>query len=120
MRVLRCEEEQEHFTEYLKNNLSLIFTRQEDAYKWKRAVEDQILWNLEEDELIPTGPLTTEERRKQGRSLMTMTRGIEDTLPPLDDSILGMLVLPTSGCKAEQTEMIKIEIAKTLSSTRWR
>jgi hypothetical protein len=120
MRVLKSEEEQEHLSEYLKNSLSLIFARQDDAAAWKRALEDAMLWNLEEDELVPPGPLSTEDRRKQGRTLMTMARGGDEVVQPLDNSILGMLVLPTSGCKAEQTETIKIEIAKTLSSTRWR
>ncbi len=120
MRVLKAEEEQEHLSEYLKNSLSLIFTRQEEAYHWKRQLDTQMLWNLDADELVEAGPLTVEERRKQGRSLMTMARGAEELVIPEMNSILGMLVLPTSGCKSEQTETIKIEIAKTLSSTRWR
>jgi hypothetical protein len=121
MRVLKSEEDQEHFSEYLKNSLSLIFARHEDAAAWKHALEEQMLWNLEEDELVAPGPLTTEDRRKQGRTIMAMARGGgEEVVQPVDHSILGMLVLPTSGCKAEQTETIKIEIAKTLSATRWR
>jgi hypothetical protein len=120
MRVLKSDEEQEHFSEYLKNSLSLIFARQEDASAWKHALEEQTLWNLDEDELVPPGPLTTEDRRKQGRTILTMARGAEEVVQPMDHSILGMLVLPTSACKPEQTETIKIEIAKTLSSTRWR
>lgn len=120
MRVLKADEDQEHLSEYLKTNLSLIFAKAEDAQHWRRNLEDAMLWNIEEDEVVEAGPLTTEERRKQSRTIMAMARGAEEVIPPPDDSILGMLVLPTSGCKAEQTEMIKIEIAKTLSATRWR
>ena len=121
MRTLKRDDEGELFSEYAKNGLSLLFDTMDNAMLWKNKLSSHIL--LQPLDVLPLAPLTAEERKKAMRSTVigsvtgANTRREEMVLFE-DNSILGSLVLPTSGCDPEETERIKIEIAKTLSTIR--
>lgn len=121
MRTLKRDDETESFVEYAKNGLSLLFDNIDNAMLWKNKLSSHIL--LQPMDVLPAAPLTAEERKKAMRSTVigsvtgANTRREEMVLFE-DNSILGSLVLPTSGCAPEETERIKIEIAKTLSTIR--
>ena len=120
MRVLRREEERDRLSEYLKISLQLIFTVASDAEEFKDLLIKHSIMEGKVSDRTPPAALTTEERKRTSRiSLMQMrSTGQADLLEASENSILSTLIIPTSGCSPEDTEKIKIEIGKTLSSIR--
>ncbi|RYH29744.1 hypothetical protein EON65_07470 [archaeon] len=117
MRVLRREDDHGLFIEYKKNSLSLLFDSMDNALRWRHAIEQRII--LRAPDALPSGFLTTEERKKAGRSMLPIVGGKNaDTSPVIENSILSSLVLPTSDVDPELAELIKIEIARTISETK--
>jgi hypothetical protein len=104
MRVLKKDDESEVLSEYFKISLSLIFSSYDDAFYWKQLISNHSIHNP--PNIFPTSPLSCEDK-KRNKLLSTVQ---------LEESILGTLIIPTSGCRPECVESDKIEIAKTLSS----
>lgn len=120
MRVLRREEERDRLSKYLKISLQLIFAASNDAEDFKDLLMKHSISEGKLTDVAPLAALTTEERKRSSRlSLMHMrSTGPADLLEASENSILSTLIIPTSGCSPEETEKIKIEIGKTLSSIR--
>eukprot|EP01036_Dinobryon_divergens_P026996 gene26996-35701_t len=120
MRVLRREEERDRLSEYFKISLQLIFATSNDAEDFKDLLMKHSILEGKLTDVAPSAALTTEERKRTSRlSLMHMrSTGPADLLEASENSILSTLIIPTSGCSPEDTEKIKIEIGKTLSSIR--
>jgi hypothetical protein len=126
MRCLRRDDPNEMLSEYMKSGLSLLFPTKELAMNWRLAIESRI--TLRPSDCLPQALLTTEDKKREyGRFLPLPGRSnaptgekqtLESVMTPVDGSVLGLLVLPTSGCAEKETETIKIEIFKTLSAIR--
>jgi hypothetical protein len=135
MRCLKREDENDHFTEYLKNGLSLLFPTYQEAMQWRIAIEEHKIFQPED--CLPASALTMEERKKSrmvssssagntgntsggGAGGGSGSNGSVDFLSgsPLESSILTSLVLPTSGFAPDATENIKLEIAQAMLNHR--
>jgi hypothetical protein len=126
MRCLRRDDPNEMLSEYMKSGLSLLFPTKEMAMNWRLAIESRI--TLRPLDCLPQALLTTEDKKREyGRFLPLPGRSnaptgekqtLESVTTPVDSSVLGLLLLPTSGCAEKETETIKIEIFKTLSAVR--
>ena len=106
MRTLKKDDESETLSEYLKISLSLIFSSYDDAFRWKQLISNHTITNP--PNILPSSPLSAEEKKRN--KLMNTIQ--------IEESILGTLIIPASGCKPENVEGIKIEIAKTLSTVQ--
>lgn len=127
LRCLRRDDPNEALSEYMKSGLSLLFPTKELAMNWRLAIESRI--TLRPTDCLPPGLLTTEDKKREyGRFLPLSSRNnvaangekqtLESVMTPVDNSVLGVMILPTSGCAEKETETIKIEIFKTLSAVR--
>lgn len=140
LRCLRRDDPHELLTEYMKTGLSLLFPTREMAMTWRIAIESRI--TLRPPDCLPFGALTTEDRRRESQRFFANRGGgaaaatamgadgqpvvssgghqhhHHDHDSPPEHSVLGILVLPTSGLAEKETETIKIEIFKTISAVR--
>jgi len=121
MRGLRREDEDGPLNEFQKTNLTLIFSGRERALLWKNYLEKHVAHDPK-DVIEPLtdgrmtllrsirGPATVGSSSKKGGGSST------DNDEPLSNSVLGMLVIPTSGAEKEQTENLKLAIARSMST----
>jgi hypothetical protein len=127
MRVLKRDESGADgiLCEHFKSNLTIIFPDMRAALHWRQTIEGHCV-RMPYDVLPPT-PLLVEQRGalssawKQIGALSASTHSAQAALDddePTSDSILGMLVLPTACGESTDMEMLKVEIAKTLVSSR--
>lgn len=116
MRAVRRDEDAEHLSIYMKKSLELIFNSYDTAKRWLEMIEKRTVHSP--TDVILSGPLTTEEKKK-GNSIISIGKKnvVDDFL--MEGSILSQLVIPTSDVSdPEKSEMLKIEIAKTISTSR--
>lgn len=141
MRVIKREDENEQFVEYFKSGLSLLFHDQETAKFWRTALTDRILsiqtiatsthppMTIDPNDFVPFGPVKPDDRSNFYPKLgLSRSNTLNETgaIPSgvnissshhyhhhsTEGSILSMLIIPTAAGKEEETERIKIEIAR--------
>lgn len=117
MKALRRESEDSLLSEYSKTILTLVFSTRERALLWKNYLEKHMISPPRDvvDSSVAGGKLLRTVNRSIASSITSNTVDADE---PPQNSILGMLVIPTSGLEGKDTEILKIEIAKTLSFAR--
>jgi hypothetical protein len=115
MRVLKRETADEHFFEHHKSMLTIVFPDSKSAWKWRHSIESHIVRSP--TDAVPTGPLIMEKKKTLLGTLAGGGTKLEGDEPP-PNSVLGMLVIPTSNMPSSTVEALKVEIAKTLLLSR--
>jgi len=121
MRVLKREAETEQLTEHHKSMLTLIFPRRETALAWRAAIEAAAV--RDPQDTVKPYPVSSADAKKKlsMRQMVERAGKAQAELPPeepVERSIFGALVIPTSGSDQHRNESLKVEIAKTLSGAR--
>jgi hypothetical protein len=121
MRVLKRDEETGRIIEHHKSMLTLIFGDAESANVWRQQIEQHILPSTPEDVVAPTaGQLDRLQAMSMAALKSIGVSGADDDYEETKEgSILRSLVIPTSGMLPRETESLKIEIARMLSSQQW-
>lgn len=125
MRVLRREDPNSPLSEFYKTTLTLIFSTRDRAAIWVNYLEQHTVH--EPKDLVDSAPIVNAmaEGGSMLRSAIRSAAGrgpragnlVDDDL--LSNSILGLLVVPSSAADDKATtETLKIEIAKTRANVR--
>ena len=136
MHVVKREEDG-RLAENIKSSLTIIFGDSESALFWRQSIEAHVIPGSPVDRFAHAlGYSALYDRKMTLKSLSSVGSmnyssgvsprslssagagtgaGFDDWLP---GSILGQLVIPTSGAKTRETEALKVEIAVTFSQQR--
>jgi hypothetical protein len=114
IKALRREHEDALLSDYNKTILTLVFSSRDRALVWKQYLEKHMI--TAPKDVISSATAGAKMMKNHSRVLTASTA--IDADEPIPHSIMGMLVIPSSGLDSRQTEELKIEIAKTLSSAR--
>jgi hypothetical protein len=123
MRILKHDDENSLFVEGSKQKLSILFPSRQLALTWRQTIEEHMIRN-------PTDTITSMNSQEHIKkythahnnfpSFKAINNVLRSTANATDDylvetnSIVGTLVIPTSGENVHLTEALKIEIARIL------